>query len=432
MFLCLPPLQSPPVTEIRIVKGRFAMPSVKLAANGIIRFANGDRATYTLEAPGLLPGDIMLPPGGTVDVKPLYEAGRFTAMIEEVPTSEIAIDFPGRPVEDASKREPMFDVARRRDRQPLLFEPGQEPAYGAYTTFNLAKRGEAVRQESLQILYRLQEELSHDRPPAELAAYLTPDSWTHLRPSVAMTLGLGPSAYDAKRFGSRVAASRPRGLHPFPLGARLGTKLPTGRDVALRVTSDSHWFNLQVCRLAWRRLGTRIATPTLESGYAPPRGRSPIVGGFFDGIGNPTGPDREQTVYRGNGTYLAYFRIRFDSEAFDRLGTAAQEKLVGRRRDSGHLIAQGDPHAHRARAQNDGKSLIMRMPLVYDDGPGNTGLLFASVQSSLTPVERILGRFMLMKGSPDRLLALMRFERAEFCYIPPSPRGSYPGSLRGF
>lgn len=433
LALCVPPFQASTVTEIRIVKGRFTASSVKLAANGVVRFVNGDQAVYTLEAPGLFPGDVMLHPHGTAEVKPLYEAGRFTAMIEEIPTSEIAIDFAGRPPEDASKREPLFDVARRRDRQPLLFEPGQDPAYGAYTTFNLAGKGELGRQESLQILYRLQEELSQEKPPTELALYLTQDAWAHLRPSIALTIGLGPTAYDAKRFGSRVAASRPKNLHPFPLAARLAAKLPAGRDLAVRVVSDSHWFNLQVCRLAWRRLGKRIASPTLESGYAPPRGRSPLVSGFFDGIGNPTGADREQTVYgRGNGSYLAYFRIRFDAAGFERLGLAAQEKVVGRRRASGHIISPGATDAHRARAQNDGKSLIFRTPLVYDDGPANTGLLFASVQSSLAPVERILGRFMLTKKDRDGLLSLMRFERAEYYYIPPSPRGSYPGSLRGF
>lgn len=435
LALCASLFQAPAVTEIRILKGRFVVPSVRLASEGIVRFVNGDREVYTVEAPGLLPGDIMLPPGGTVDVRPLFEAGRFTAMIEEIPTSEVTIDFAGRSAEDPSKREPPFDVARRRDRQPLLFDPGQEPAYGAFATFDLSGRGEAVRQESLQILYRLQEELSLDTPPADFAPYLTPEGWAHLRPSVALLIGLGSTAYDAKRFGPRVAASRPKGLHPFPLAARLKAKLPPGRDFVLRVTSDSHWFNLQVCRLAWRRLGKRIAAPTLESGYAPPRGRSPIVSGFFDGIGNPTGMDREHAVYGergGNGSYLSFFRIRFDEAAFARLGLAAQEKLVGRQRGSGHIIAKGAPNAHRARAQNDGKSLIVRMPLVFDDGPANTGLLFASAQASLAPVERILGRFMLTKGSPDGLLALMRFERAEFYYLPPSPRGSYPGSLRGF
>lgn len=402
-----------------------------------MRFVNADRETYTVEAPGLLPGDVIVPPGGSVDVAPLYEAGRYTAMIEEVPTSEIDINFEGRPVTDPSLIEPPFDVARRRDRQPLLFEPGQEPAYGAYTTFNLSGRGEAARQGALQILYRLQEELSAEKPPLELAPYLTPSSWLRLRPSISLVIGLGTGAYDGARFGKRVAASRPLGFHPFGLGSQLKVAGGQGRDIVLRVTSDSHWFNLRVCRAAWSRLGSRISAPTLESGYAPPRGRSPILGGFFDGIGNPSGADRERAVYAGkNGTFLALFRIRFDEARFMKLSPAGQEALIGRRKGSGHLIAHGSSAGHRERAQNDGKSLIVRMPLVFDDGANDTGLLFASIQASLdTQLERILKGYMLRKdpkGAQDSLLSFMRFEGAAYYYVPPSFRGSYPGSLRGF
>lgn len=433
MFAALCALLSPSAVDVRIEHGRFAAKTVKLEGDGTLRFQNGDRETYTIEAPGLLPGDVTVAPGETVEVRPLYDAGRFTAMIEEIPTSEIEIDFPGRPVEDPALREPPFDVARRLDRQPLLAEPGQEPAYGAYTTFDFALPGEASRQMALRELYHLQETLSAERPPAELRPYLTDDAWARLRPSVALTIGLGPTAYDAKRFGSRVAASRPVGLHAFELGAKLGTALPPGRDVVVRVVSDSHWFDLRVCRLVWARLGGRIARPTLESGYAPPRGRSPILGGFFDGIGNPSGPDRERAAYGGgNGTFLALFRIRFDEARFARLGLAAQEALVGRRRESGHLKPDGPATAHRTRAQNDGHSTIVRLPLVFDDGPGETGLLFASAQASIDrQFERILAGFMLAKGRRDDLLSFMRFEGGAYYYVPPSYRGSYPGSLRG-
>ena len=434
--LCACLMSAQGAVEIRIERGRFAVASVKLGAQSVLRFRNGDRETYTVEAPGLLPGDVTIGPGETVEVTPLYEAGKFTAMIEEVPTSEIEIEFAGRPIGDPALRESPFDVARRSDRQPLLFAPGQEPAYGAFTTFDLTLRGEASRQAALIKLYKLQEELSGDQPPKELALYFTTESWKAVRPSVAMAIGLGPTAYDARRFGAKVAYSRPKALHPFTLGSRLKAKLPPGRDVMLRVTSDSSWFNLRVCRLAWSRIGG-VASPTLEAGYSPPRGRSPILGGFFDGVGNPSGVDRERAVYAGgNGTVLALFKIGFDEARFAKLSTPKQEALVGRRRASGHLVAKGLATGHRERAQNDGKSLIVRMPLVFDEGPSNTGLLFASAQASIDrQFERILSGFMLArdaKGAQDSLLGFMRFESGAYYYVPPSPRGSYPGSLRGF
>gem|GEM_PF-3343583 len=427
--------RAPVVTSIRISHGRFESKTVRLTADGTLRFQNDDPQTYTVEAPGLLPGDVMVPAGATVEATPLYEAGKFTAMIEEVPSSEVEIVFAGRPITDPLLREPPFDMARRHDRQPLLFEPGEEPAYGAYTSFNLAGKGETARQGVLQDLYRVEESLSGEKPPSELAPYLTRQTWMRLRPSVALVVGLGPSVFDGKRFGAKVAASRPAGLHPFMLAHRLGVKMPAGRDVLLRVTSDSQWFNLRVCRLVWSRLRGRIGSPTLESGYTPPRGRSPILGGFFDGIGNPSGAVRDRAVYGGgNGTILALFRIEFDEARFTGLSLAQQESIVGRKRESGHLMKKAPEAAHRVRAQNDGKSVLVRMPLVFDDGPNNVGLLFASAQPAIdSQFERIL-RLMLAKGpkgKKDSLLDFMRFESGAYYYIPSSNRGSYPGSLRG-
>lgn len=426
--LCLHLMSSTTVT-IRIEHGRFLPSITKLPADGVLRFENRDKATYTVEAPGLLPGDITLDPEASIDVQPLYEAGRFTAMIEEAPNSETTIDFEGRPVEDSSLRESPFDVARRQDRQPLLFDPGWEPAYGAFSAFNLTVKGEAARQKLLQDLYRLQEELSQDQPPAELAPYFTPASWSRLRPSISLVIGLGSSSYDARRFGPRVAYSRPKALHPLTVIPNL----PGGKDVLLRVTSDNYWFNLRLCRLAWARLRGRIANPDLQSGYAPPRGRSPILGGFFDGIGNPGDGDRERAVYHGaNGTYLSLFRIRFDEARFALLSAAQQETLVGRRKGSGHIM-KGSPTGHRQRAQNDGHSIIVRMPFVFDAGPSETGLLFSSAQASLDgQFERILRGFMMAKGQRDRLLDFMKFESGAYYYVPSSPKGSFPGSLRGF
>jgi len=430
LCLCLV-IQTSPIV-VSIDHGKFSPRRLKLLATGTLSIENHDATPYTVESPGLFAGDVIIPPKGKIEVSPLYEAGTYTAMIEETPNDEITIDFEGRPVDDPLLRETPFDAARRRDRQPLLFEPGAEPAYGAFTTFNISVKGEAARQSLLKDLYRLQEQLSDDRPPTELAAYFTPESWQRLCPSVALIVGLGPTAYDARRFSPKVAYSRPKGLHPFMLGPKVQAPLSPTKDLIVRATSDSHWFNLRVCRLVWSRLKGRIAAPTLESGYAPPRGRSPILGGFFDGIGNPSGADRERAAYAGgNGSYLSYFRIAFDEARFAKLPRSAQEALVGRTKTSGHLV-KGSLNSHRERAQNDGKSLIVRMPFIFDDGPSETGLLFTSAQASIDrQFERILSTFMLPKPHRDSLLSYMKFESAAYYYIPPSPRGSFPGSLRG-
>src|SRR5205085_1551649 len=121
----------------------------------------------------------------------------------------------------------------------------------------------------------------------------TSSGWAKLRPSVAMVFGLGPGIFDAGRFGPRAAAEKPGDLHEISFSRDLSFDAKkTQRDILVRVTSDSQPFNQQVCRYIWRRLSGRIDPhPTLDYGYNTQTGRSPILGGFFDGTGNPIGKE---------------------------------------------------------------------------------------------------------------------------------------------
>lgn len=423
--------------DVRIEGGRFSPALIRVPRGATIRLTNTDRETYTLEGPGVLKGDVIVEPRSVQSLVPRREGGRFLALLEERPESELTIDVEADESQVEPSTEAPFDAARARFRQPLLYEAGREPAYGCFTAFDLAVRGETGRQGVLKDLYRLAEELSGEKPPEELAPYVTDAQWARLRPSVALVAGLGPGAFDAKRFGAAVAAIRPADLHPVRDATRLGMAGDTGqRDLMVRATSDSAWFNQRVCRLVWARLRGRIARPTMATGYANPNGRSPILGGFFDGTGNPSGAQREAAVYPGGrtGGYLAWFRIRFDEERFTGRPLDAQQRIVGRERALGRPLRGAPANAHRARTRNDGRSTIVRMPFVYDEGPGRTGLLFVSAQSSITNgIERILLGFMApasKAAKPDRLLDYMRFEEAAYYWVPGSPHGSYPGSLR--
>ena len=423
--------------DVRIEGGRFLPAAIRVPRGATIRLTNADREAYTLEGPGVLRGDVAVEAGSVQTLVPRREGGRFVALLEERPESELSIAVEADESLVAPSADAPFDAARAQARQPLLYEAGREPAYGCFTAFDLSVRGEAGRQGVLRDLYRLAEELSYGSPPKEIRPYLTDAQWVRLRPSVGLVTALGPGAYDPRRFGPAVAASRPPDLHAVRGAARLGLEGDTGqRDLMVRATSDSAWLGQRVCRLVWSRLRGRIARPTMAAGYANPNGRSPILGGFFDGTGNPSGAARGAAVYPGGrtGGYLSWFRIRFDEERFTALPLDAQQRIVGRERALGRPLRGAPADAHRARARNDGRSTIVRMPFVYDDGPGRTGLLFVSAQASLTDgPERILTAFMMprAKGArPDRLLDFMRFEQAAYYWVPGSPHGSYPGSLR--
>ena len=419
--------------ELRIEHGVFTPRRLLVPAAAVIHLVNRDAQTYILEGPGVLPGDVEVPGHSEQTLAPRGEAGTYTAVLEEIPDMEVQIRLEAST--PAQERQIPFDYARDRARQPVLYPSGQDPAYASFTSFNLAINSEANRQRSLEKLYLLSEELAGEHPPSELAPYLTAEQWRQLRPSVSLMVALGASAYDGKRFGVRVAQSKPAGLlTPAGLIQPQGAiTRGTPKDVLIRAASDSAWFNQRVCRLAWERLGSRIKDRSLQSGYSPPNGRSPILGGFFDGTGNPSGALRERAVF-GSGrsdTFLTWFRVRFDEAGFRAHSLAEQERIIGRERASGKVLRPEPGQAHRTRAKGDGAMNVLRMPVIFDEAPDRTGLLFVSVQASLShQFEAPFRRFMLNTRVRDALLRYTKFEEAAYYYVPSSPHGSYPGSLR--
>ncbi len=419
---------SPPPVAIEVAHGWFSATSVHLAAGAALKLVNRDNAPYTIEIPGAYVGDVRLGGRLSVTIK-IHLGGDFVARIEELPDAEVRLHVDPDPNWPPSA--PPFDRAKIDNRQPLDVD-GPVAAYGAITQFDLAVKGQAARQQLLAELYRLEEELASPAPPANFELFFSPAEWKALRPSVAMVYGLGRSAYDADRFGPEVAAARPAGLRMAPPLADLGVPAADSgqRDVLVRVTSDSAWFNLRVCRLIWRRLGARIDHRKLEWGYAGPNGRSPILGGFYDGTGNPGGDARPRAEFRTDGTaMLALFRIRFDEDAFLADTAVEQEEAIGRERISGKTVRRPDLMAHRVRA-DDGRSDIVRLPLIFDEGTKGTGLLFLVAEYSFDTLEALLTRMTADQGgAKDRMLKYMRFESAAYYAVPSSPKGGYPGML---
>lgn len=417
--------------EVKIAGGRFVPATLAIPAGAALIVKNEDAKTYTLEGAGILYGDVPIEPNSTRTVTPMGEPGAYTIIVEEVPHMGLPVRVSGGSTQPAVE---MDTVARAfaLDRQPVVFSDAHGPDYAAFTRFNLTVRGEQARDEVIDRLCEIQRTVSSTWLPVELEQYFTQSSWVRLRPSVALVIGLGPTAYDAARFGKKVAASRPGDLHPISYSAVLGfDAAKSQRDMLVRVTSDSMWFNQQVCRYIWRQLAGRISDYTMDCGYANPNGRSPILGGFFDGTGNPIGEERDKAVFltgaQRGGTYLAWFRIRFDQERFESHTLAEQQVIIGRVHKSGRQLPNDKASSHRAKAEGDGSNTILRQGVVYDEGPGQTGLIFASVQASLTDqFEGILRGFMMNRGAPsagtgpDRLLEYMHFEEGGYYFVPPA------------
>jgi ZIP family zinc transporter len=427
--------------EVRIAGGKFEPANLQIPSGANLRIVNSDRKVYTLEGATILRGDVPVDAGGSQTVRPTSEPGEYMIYAEEDAKMLLPVKVIGAGVTIAAMPG-NFETSLKAGMQPVLFAEPADPSYGCFTSFNLKVKGEEARQQLLKDLFEIERSVMSEKLPPELDQYFSRSGWAKLRSSVNMIFGLGLGAYDPRRFGARVAGAKPADLHKVWYSKMLHFDSDkTQHDVIVRAASDSMWFNQQVCRYIWRKLKGRISDDrTLDSGYSNPNGRSPILGGFFDGTGNPIGKERDEAIFgkgkRAGGTYLAWFKIQFDEDKFASRSLSEQQAEIGRDKKIGKILPGSDARAHQKMAEGDSTRTILRQPFVYDEGQGKQGLLFASLQSNLSnQFEGILCGFMLNASKPkhgtgtDRLMDYMHFQEGGYYYIPPAPAGGYPGML---
>ncbi|MFD0636339.1 Dyp-type peroxidase [Catenulispora yoronensis] len=185
--------------------------------------------------------------------------------------------------------------------------------------------------------------------------------------------------------------------------------------------------------------------------------------GQLDGTNNPTAaqPDFERKVYvaadadaawlRG-GSYLVFRRIRMLLDSWDAQTTAEQEKVIGRRKDTGaplsggaehtpvnlaaqnpdgSLAVRGDAHIRLAAPATNGGAAMLRRGLSYHDGltpdgKPDAGLLFLAWQADPTT-----GFIPVQQRLTKNMDALNRFTKHEtsalFAMLPAASGSGYLG-----
>jgi dye decolorizing peroxidase len=288
------------------------------------------------------------------------------------------------------------------------------------------------------------------------------------RPDDAVVAGLGPSAltitvgFGPSLFGKAGVAdtSRPEALRPLPAfaGERLDPASGDG-DLGVVVAADDPVVAAHAARVL-RRLAAGVATVRWQhTGFTNARGNGTDSAtprnlmGQVDGTNNPrpTATDFAAKVFADGpswmdgGSYLVVRRIRMLLDDWDTLSLADQEKVIGRRKDSGAPLSGGteftapnygartgdgalaiaeDAHIRRAApAFNDGAAMLRR-GFSYADGD-ESGLLFLAWQADprrgFIPVQRRL-------SDGD---AMGRFIRHEASALFAMPRGTTAGGFVG-
>ena len=259
-----------------------------------------------------------------------------------------------------------------------------------------------------------------------------------------VTLGLGPGVF-AERLGT--AAARPLGLvalPPFPGDALDPARC--GGDLCVQACADTPG----AAHAALGRLvaaaggGARVRWAQHGEQHRRPGERRPRnLLGFKEATAIPRrGKDRDRHVWVGRGerawmsggTFLVVRRVQVRMDAWRALPLTAQERVIGRRRESGAPLGgthefervrpddpaiPADAHARLAAPEANGGAVLLRRGYSFDDGPGDAGLLLLlygrDPRRQFIPLQRRLAEH-------DALAPLTRATGSAIFAVPPGAR----------
>jgi porphyrinogen peroxidase len=261
----------------------------------------------------------------------------------------------------------------------------------------------------------------------DLSALLRAVGFRDLEAALSCIMGFGSGAWD-RLFRS----PRPAELHPFReirSGARHAVSTPGDLLFHIRAKRMDLCFELATQIMA--RLGGAISTADEVHGFRYFDDRDLL--GFVDGTENPTGSSVADSVFIGEedrafagGSYAILQKYLHNLDAWNKLPTEAQEKIIGRTKVSDIELDDSvkPTSAHNALTviEEKGKEIkILRDNMPFGrPGHGEFGTYFIGYSRSPRTIEQMLENMFIGRppGNYDRILDFSTAVTGNLFFIP--------------
>ena len=262
---------------------------------------------------------------------------------------------------------------------------------------------------------------------ADLSALLRSVGFRAPEAALSCIMGFGSGAWD-RLFG----ASRPAELHPFrEFGAGQRHAVSTPGDLIFHIRAKHMDLCFELATQIMARLEGAVTVADEVHGFRYFDERDLL--GFVDGTENPTGKAAANAVFIGKedaafagGSYVIVQKYLHNLDAWNKLPTEAQEKIIGRSKVSNIELddATKPISAHNALTviEEDGKEVkILRDNMPFGRvGYGEFGTYFIGYSRTPRIIEQMLENMFVGRppGNYDRILDFSTAVTGSLFFVP--------------
>ncbi len=262
---------------------------------------------------------------------------------------------------------------------------------------------------------------------ADLSALLRAVGFRDLEGALSCIMGIGSQAWN-RLFG----LPRPAELHPFRefrSGPRHAVSTPGDLIFHIRAKRMDLCFELATQIMARLEGAVTIADEVHGFRYFDERD----LLGFVDGTENPTGSVAEDAVFIGGenpafagGSYVIVQKYLHNLDAWNKLPTEAQEKIIGRTKvadiELDDSVKPTSAHSALTTIEEEGREIkILRDNMPFGrPGHGEFGTYFIGYSRSPRTIEQMLENMFIGRppGNYDRILDFSTAVTGSLFFIP--------------